>query len=159
MSKERVIKIKEKLLVETKDDFKSILVVTESGTFLIFKVRNEKVYQFKDALESGVVSVMIKQEGTIEDCVKEIKSEGWGDKMKCFWCENEIDEDERYLVVEIDEGKYKTHVCESCILTNEARVVDEFLKDNIFWLKDIDKEILQEGWGYENAFLRIWNKI
>ena len=65
--------------------------------------------------------------------------------MKCFWCENEIDEDERYLVVEIDEGKYKTHVCESCILTNEARIIDEFLKDNSFWLKDVDKEILQEG--------------
>jgi len=65
MSKDRVTKIKEKLLVETKDDFKSVLVVTKSGTFLIFKVRNEKVYQFKDALESGVVSVMIKQEGTL----------------------------------------------------------------------------------------------
>ena len=66
--------------------------------------------------------------------------------MKCFWCENRINKnEERYLIVEIDEGTIKAFVCEECILNNEVKKIDEFLNDYPNWLEKCDKDIILVG--------------
>ena len=80
MSKHKEKMIREKLVIESEKDFTDVLVITESGTFLIFKIRWSKALQFKDALESGVSSVIIKDEKEGKEYLadKGIKLEWWG---------------------------------------------------------------------------------
>ncbi len=59
-------------------------------------------------------------------------------KKYCFWDENEIQEDEKYIVVEIENVKTKQYVCETCILENEKKKIDDFLKEHPNWLDDIE---------------------